>query len=78
MEGQGRARAAEPAQDDAIFLADSLREDFIRLMAILDSQLTGGAEVSDKKESRIATARAAAERGLRLSDDLRELLGKNL
>jgi len=47
-------------------------------MAIFDSQLTIGGGASDRKESSIAAARAAAERGLRLSDDLRELLGKNL
>jgi len=78
MNSQGPARTEEPEQDDAVILADSLREDFIKLMAIYDSQLTIGGGASDRKESSIAAARAAAERGLRLSDDLRELLGKNL
>jgi len=78
MDSQGPARTSEPDQDDAIFLADSLREDFIKLMAIFDRQLTGGDEVVGKNRSSLTQARIAAETGLRLSDDLRELLGKNL
>jgi len=78
MDSQGPARTSEPDQDDAIFLADSLREDFIKLMAIFDRQLAGCDEIGGKNRPSLAQARIAAERGLRLSDDLRELLGKNL
>jgi len=75
MDGRHPARAVEPDQEDAVLLADSLRADFTRLMAIFDRQL--GARVGDKAAT-IADARTAAERGLRLSEELRELLAKNL
>jgi len=73
MDGRHPARAAESDQEDAVFLADSLREDFSRLIAIFDRQLG----TDDEKAGTIADARAAAERGLRLSEELRELLAKN-
>ena len=74
MKGQGRAQAEELDQEDAASLAESVHGDFVGLIAIFDRQLTSEVGPMGKDRSRIADARAAAERGLRLTEELVELL----
>ena len=77
MNTRHRAGAIEVEQDDASSVVQSLRDDFLGLIAIFDRQLANGSGVSPAARSKIAEARAAAERGLRLSQNLVELLRSN-
>lgn len=74
MKGQGRTQAEELDQEDAASLAQSVHQDFVGLLAIFDRQLTSEVGPPGKNRSRIAGARAAAERGLRLTEELVQLL----
>jgi hypothetical protein len=73
-----RRRTADAAeeldQDDAASVARSLQKDFIGLIAIFDRQLANGSAVRQEAQSKISDARAAAERGLKLSQELVDLL----
>lgn len=62
------------AQDDAASIAQSLRDDFLALIAVFDSQRVNSAAQLDEARSSISVARTAAERGLQLSEQLVELL----
>ena len=68
------ADTSEIAQQGAAAVAKSLRRDFIALMAIFDRQLMNGAAPSDMAGCKIPAARAAAERGVQLADELVDLL----
>jgi hypothetical protein len=61
-------------QDDATGVAESLQDDFIGLIAIFDRQLAAGSAVGGASCTKIADARAAAQRGLSLARELAELL----
>jgi len=61
-------------QLDAASVAQSLRTDFIGLIAIFDRQLSNGIAADGDARSRIFDARVAAERGLDLTRELVELL----
>lgn len=74
MARRGPKYAYELDQIDAASLAQSLQEDFAGLIAIFDRQLKSGSLPAGKKRSKITDARAAAERGVRLSEELVELL----
>ena len=73
-----RRRSADTAvqldQDDAIAVAHSLQEDFVGLIAIFDRQLAIKSAAVGEAQSKISDARTAAQRGLRLSQELAELL----
>lgn len=73
---QRRAPLIEPDQPDAARIAKSLRDDFIKLMGMFDRQLRDDPAANDHKSS-MKDARAAAERGLRLSEDLCGLLNED-
>jgi hypothetical protein len=62
------------AQDDAAAVAEFLRQDFTALVAIFDRQLMNGAAPGAKHGPKIPVARAAAERGVRLAEELVALL----
>lgn len=62
--------AEEIDADRAVGIAESMREDFLGLIAIVDGQLATRLNTS----AGIAEARTAAERGLKLSEELVELL----
>jgi len=64
-----RAQAKEVAADDSALVAQAVRDDFMALIAIFDRQAADTCNASD-----ISDARMAAERGLRLSEELVELL----
>ena len=66
--------AEDLGQDDAISVAQSLQEDFIGLIAIFDRQLAIGLTAGAVARSKISDAKAAAQRGLSLSQELAELL----
>jgi hypothetical protein len=68
------AKTEALAQDDAASIAQSLRNDFIALIAVFDRQRVSGSEHLEEARANISIARAAAERGLRLSEQLVELL----
>ena len=68
------AKSQAFAQDDADSIAQSLRDDFISLIAVLDRQRVNGSEQLDEVRAKISVARTAAERGLQLSEQLVELL----
>jgi hypothetical protein len=74
MNRRPTAVAAKADGDDATLLAHSLRTDFARLITIFDCRLENA---STAGRSVIADARTAAHRGLKLSEDLIELLQKN-
>ena len=59
---------------DAAFVTESVRKDFSGLIAVFDRQLESAPQVNGEVRSTIADARAAAERGLRLSEQLIEIL----
>ena len=54
----------------AVVVAESMRQDFLGLIAIVDRELASEA----KSIAGITEARKAAERGLKLSEELVELL----
>ena len=58
---------------DAAFVAQSLREDFVALIAIFDRRRMNAVQC-DEALTNIDHARLAAERGLKLSEKLIELL----
>lgn len=68
------AKIEAPAQDDAGTIAQSLRRDFLALIAIFDRHHSSGAAKLRNADLNITEARAAAERGLRLSEELSDLL----
>ena len=74
MDRRGPKYADDLDQIDASALAQSLQEDFVGLIALFDRQLKSGSVPAGKKRSKIIDARAAAERGVRLSEELVELL----
>jgi len=61
-------------EHDVAAIAENLRSDFVALTAVLDRHLTMGGSCYDCAMARLSDARAAAERGLRLSEQLVELL----
>ena len=73
-----RRRSADAAedldQDDAMSVAQSLQEDFIGLIAIFDRELANESAANAEGRSKIADAKAAAQRGFSLSQQLSELL----
>lgn len=73
-----RRRSADAAedldQDDAMSVAQSLQEDFIGLIAIFDRELANESAANAEGRPKIADAKAAALRGLSLSQQLSELL----
>ena len=73
-----RRRSADTAeqldQDDAISVAHSLQEDFVGLIAIFDRQLASISVAGSEVRSKISHAKTAAQRGLRLSQELAEML----
>src|SRR4051812_43863253 len=72
-EGVASARA-EWVGDNAASVAESVEKDFSGLIEIFGSQLASSADVEDAAKSAISEAKAAAERGLKLSRQLIELL----
>jgi len=72
-EGVASARA-EWVEDNAASVAESVEKDFSGLIEIFGSQLAGSADVEDRARSALSEAKAAAERGLKLSRQLIELL----
>ena len=66
--------AIELDEDTAASVAQSLRDDFVGLIAIFDRQLANRDFAACNKRSKISDAKAAAERGLTLSEELIELL----
>jgi hypothetical protein len=70
-----RSQAARKyAADDPAFIAQSMRNDFILLIGILDREAVRG-RTCVTAGPRIADAKAAAQRGLQLSEKLLRLLG---
>ena len=65
------------AEHAAIPIAEALREDFIALIAVFDRQGACESPSASMSAGNISEARIAAERGLRLSDELVELLRKS-
>lgn len=61
-------------EHDVAAIAENLKSDFIALTAVLDRHLTVGCNCYEGAAARLSDARAAAERGLRLSEQLVELL----
>ena len=61
-------------QDDAAVAAQSVLTDFSELVAMLDRQLANLADADAVTRSHVVGARAAAERGLKLSKQLVGLL----
>lgn len=61
-------------QDDAAIAAESVLTDFSELVAMLDRQLQNVGELDGRARSHMAEAKAAAERGLKLSRQLVGLL----
>jgi len=61
-------------QEDATVAAESVHKDFSELVSLLDQQLANLSEGEGRARSHILEARAAAERGLKLSKQLIELL----
>lgn len=58
----------------SVATANSVRNDFSELIAIFDRRLASLADPDDVERSRILEARAVAERGLQLSQELIERL----
>lgn len=71
-----RVDTREIAHDDAVAVAECLKNDFKALISILERQGMNGSPHRASARANISDARAAAERGLRLSDELLELLRK--
>lgn len=71
---EGRQAKTAADVDDAAVVAMSLQRDFERLIAIFDRQLGNASSASDRKSLAVCSARAAAKRGLKLSEELAELL----
>jgi len=72
MNRQPRAVAAGEI-DGAAVVAESLRADFRRLIAILDQQIDDASAARDRRLA-MTHARSSAERGLKLSEELVGLL----
>jgi len=66
---------SECDDDDSIAVAESVRRDFRELLAMLDRQLANVGETDARALSHFLEAKAAAERGLKLSELLVESLG---
>jgi len=60
-------------QGNAATVAQSLQSDFISLIAIFDRQLLNASGTGEVR-TKISDARAAAERGLELTQELMELV----
>jgi len=60
--------------DDASITAESVRSDFSELVALFDRHLDALSDGDSRARKHISQARAAAERGLKLSDDLIALM----
>jgi len=60
----------------AVRLARSVRRDFVDLVAILDQQLRSPSDSAGQERFHIMKAKAAAERGLTLSQDLIEVMSR--
>ena len=71
------AETLESVSDATVNAAESVRSDFQKLLEILDSQLEQLAQRPNSERLPISDARAAAERGLRLSERLVNLLGSS-
>jgi hypothetical protein len=56
--------------DDASIAAESVRNDFSELVALFDRHLDALADGDNRARKQISEARAAAERGLKLSHEL--------
>jgi hypothetical protein len=69
--------AEEMEQDIATSVAQSLRNDFVGLIAIFDRQLANEIAADGKTRSNTHYAKATAERGLSLSQELIQLLRTN-
>ena len=61
-------------QDNAAVAAESIRSDFSDLISMLERQLANLSDADDRAQYHLQEARAAAERGLKLSRQLIELL----
>lgn len=61
--------------DDASIAAQSVRSDFSELVALFDRHLDALADGDSRARKQISKARAAAERGLKLSHELIALMG---
>jgi hypothetical protein len=71
---QGVVTVQEAEQDAPACAAKNVRREFQALLAILEAQFSN-AEISDKADrARLSKARQAAVRGLKLSDQLVQLL----
>ena len=66
--------ATDLEQIDAVSVADSLQEDFAKLIAMFDHELENRSVPSGDRQARIADALTAARRGLIISQQLSELL----
>ena len=77
MDRRRSIHAEEREQDDPASLTRSLQHCFSSLIEIFDRQLASDADAADRNWSKISEARAAAERGLRLTEHLGELLAKD-
>jgi hypothetical protein len=73
----GTAIAARVCDEThAVLLARSVRRDFVDLVAIFDQQLSTSPRSDRQGRFHLAKARAAAERGLRLSQELIEAMSR--
>jgi len=73
MSRRRAADAPELDQYDAASVTQSLQEDFSKLIAIFERQFEAGAAGKERLRQ-ISDARATAERGLKLSQELAEIL----
>jgi hypothetical protein len=68
-----RHRTHDAAPDSAA-AANSVRSDFIELIALFDRRLASLPDAEDHERSHLTKAKAVAERGLKLSQELIERL----
>jgi len=72
MMNRARKAIVDGEIDDAAVVAESLQRDFARLIAIFDRQLDSAADGGSTVA--VSSARGAAQRGLKLSQELAEIL----
>ena len=68
------AKIEDENEDGVASAAESVCSDFAELIQVFDQQLARLSDASKRERAHIADARAAAERGLRLSQQLSNML----
>ena len=69
--------SGEWVQEDATSVAQAVEQDFSALIAVFNGHLDSGIDLGAEAKSALSEARGAAERGLKLSRRLIDLLGES-